>query len=90
MFCPECGSTDKKMVGDICIDCFLKDFQMMELPKRIEVQILRLGKDKDTYFATFMQHSTGSSSCNNQARKINKRHPSLKGSKTVSICSCMC
>ena len=39
MFCPECGSTDKEMVGDICIDCFLKDFQMIELPKRIEVQI---------------------------------------------------
>ena len=39
MFCPECGSTDKKMVGNICIDCFLKDFQMIELPKRIEVQI---------------------------------------------------
>lgn len=39
MFCPECGSTDKKMVGDICIDCFLKDFQMLEVPKRIEVQI---------------------------------------------------
>ena len=39
MFCPECGSTDKKMVGDICIDCFLKDFQMLELPNRIEVQI---------------------------------------------------
>jgi nonsense-mediated mRNA decay protein 3 len=27
------------MVGDICIDCFLKDFQMIEIPKRIEVQI---------------------------------------------------
>ncbi|WP_432645516.1 60S ribosomal export protein NMD3 [Methanobrevibacter sp.] len=39
MFCPECGSTDKKMIGNICIDCFLKDFQMIELPKRIEVQI---------------------------------------------------
>ena len=39
MFCPECGSTDKEMVGDICIDCFLKEFQMMEIPKRIEVQI---------------------------------------------------
>jgi len=39
MFCPECGSTDKEMVGDICIDCFLKDFQMIELPKRIEIQI---------------------------------------------------
>ena len=39
MFCVECGSTDKKMVGNICIDCFLKDFQMIELPERIEVQI---------------------------------------------------
>ena len=39
MFCPECGSTDKEMVGDICIDCFLKEFQMIKLPKRIEVQI---------------------------------------------------
>lgn len=39
MFCPECGSTDKEMVGAICIDCFLKDFKMIEIPKRIEVQI---------------------------------------------------
>ncbi|WP_407392717.1 60S ribosomal export protein NMD3 [Methanobrevibacter sp.] len=39
MFCPECGSTDKEMVGDVCIDCFLKEFQMIEVPKRIEVQI---------------------------------------------------
>ena len=39
MFCPECGSTDKEMVGDICIDCFLKDFEMIELPGHVEVQI---------------------------------------------------
>lgn len=39
MFCPECGSTDKKMVGDICIDCFLKEFEMIEIPNHIEVQI---------------------------------------------------
>ena len=39
MFCPECGSTDKEMVGDICIDCFLNEFQMMEIPQHIEVQI---------------------------------------------------
>ena len=39
MFCPECGSTDKEMVGNVCIDCFLKEFQMIELPKRITVQI---------------------------------------------------
>ena len=39
MFCPECGSTDKKMVGNLCVECFLKNFQMIELPKRIEVEI---------------------------------------------------
>ena len=39
MFCPECGSTDKEMIGDICIDCFLKEFQMIEIPKNIEVEI---------------------------------------------------
>ena len=39
MFCPECGSTDKEMVEDICIDCFLDEFQMMELVPRIEIQI---------------------------------------------------
>ena len=39
MFCVECGSTEKKMIGNICIDCFLKDFQMIEIPERIEVQI---------------------------------------------------
>ena len=39
MFCVECGSTEKKMVGNICIDCFLKDFQMIEIPERIEGQI---------------------------------------------------
>ena len=39
MFCPECGSTDKEMVGDICIDCFLKEFQMTSIPKHVEVQI---------------------------------------------------
>ena len=39
MFCVECGSTDKKMVGDICIDCFLKDFQMIEIPENIKVEI---------------------------------------------------
>ena len=56
MFCPECGSTDKEMIGDICIDCFLKEFQMIEIPKRIEVQIcshcnskLEEGKWKDEF-----------------------------------------
>ena len=39
MFCPKCGSTDKKMVDDLCIDCFLQDFQMIDVGKHIEVQI---------------------------------------------------
>lgn len=39
MFCPECGSTDKKMVGDVCIDCFLKDYTMLTIPEKIEVTI---------------------------------------------------
>lgn len=41
MFCPECGSTDKKMVGNICIDCFLKDFQIIEIPENIQVTICK-------------------------------------------------
>lgn len=41
MFCPECGSTDKKMVGDICIDCFLKEFEMVKIPKDIRVTICK-------------------------------------------------
>lgn len=39
MFCPECGATDKQMVGDICIDCFLKNYQMINIPEKIEVHI---------------------------------------------------
>jgi nonsense-mediated mRNA decay protein 3 len=54
MFCPECGSTDKKMIDNLCIDCFLKDFHMMTIPDTIEVEIcshcngkLEEGKWKD-------------------------------------------
>ena len=39
MFCRECGSNDKEMVGDVCIDCFLKDFQMIKVEKHIDVEI---------------------------------------------------
>ena len=39
MFCIECGSEDKQMIGEICIDCFLKDFQMIEIPENIIVEI---------------------------------------------------
>lgn len=56
MFCPECGSEDKQMVGDICIDCFLKDFQMIKIPENIEVKIcshcnsrLEEGKWQESY-----------------------------------------
>ena len=48
MFCVECGSTDKKMVGDICIDCFLKDFQMIEIPENITVKDLAAEMKKTT------------------------------------------
>ncbi|WP_407379648.1 60S ribosomal export protein NMD3 [Methanobrevibacter sp.] len=39
MFCIECGSEDKQMVGEICIDCFLKEFEMIEIPGNIIVEI---------------------------------------------------
>ena len=39
MFCIECGSENKQMVGEICIDCFLKEFEMIEIPKNINVEI---------------------------------------------------
>lgn len=37
MFCLECGSDNKKMVNDICIDCFLKNFQMIKVPESIDI-----------------------------------------------------
>lgn len=39
MFCPECGATNNKMIGNICINCFLKDFEMIKVPEKIEVTI---------------------------------------------------
>lgn len=39
MFCPECGATDKKMIGNICINCFLKNYKMLNIPNKIEVEI---------------------------------------------------
>ena len=39
MFCIECGSDSKQMVGEICIDCFLKEFEMIEIPNNIKVEI---------------------------------------------------
>lgn len=39
MFCPECGSTNKKMIGNICIDCFLKTFKMVKIPENIDITV---------------------------------------------------
>lgn len=54
MFCPQCGSTDKIMIKGLCKDCFLKDFQLISIPDKIEVTLcahchsnLKEGKWKD-------------------------------------------
>ena len=39
MFCIECGKENRQMIDDICIDCFLKNFQMVEISKNINVEI---------------------------------------------------
>ena len=39
MFCIDCGSTDKEMIGEVCVDCFLKNFEMIKLPENINVEI---------------------------------------------------
>lgn len=39
MFCIDCGSTDKEMIGEVCVDCFLKHFEMIKLPENINVEI---------------------------------------------------
>ena len=56
MFCPECGATDVEMIDGICKNCFLKKFQLMEIPENISVTIckhcnakLEEGKWKDEY-----------------------------------------
>ena len=56
MFCPECGATDVEMIDGICKNCFLKKFQLLEIPENISVTIckhcnakLEEGKWKDEY-----------------------------------------
>ena len=56
MFCPECGATDVEMIDGICKNCFLKKFQLMEIPENISVTVcnhcnakLDEGKWKDEY-----------------------------------------
>ena len=41
MFCPECGSSDKEMIGNICIDCFLKDYQFLKIPENIKITVCK-------------------------------------------------
>ena len=41
MFCPECGATDVEMIDGICKNCFLKKFQLMEIPENITVTICK-------------------------------------------------
>ena len=68
MFCPECGSTDKEMVGDVCIDCFLKEFQMIDIPKRIEVQFRK--ELKFRYAATATANSKKENGATNSFQKM--------------------
>lgn len=56
MFCPECGATDVEMIDGICKNCFLKKFQLLEIPENITVTVckhcnakLEEGKWKDEY-----------------------------------------
>ncbi|MCK9152296.1 60S ribosomal export protein NMD3 [Methanobacterium alcaliphilum] len=37
MFCPQCGSSEKEMWEGLCIDCFLKDFNLISIAENIEV-----------------------------------------------------
>ena len=39
MFCLECGNTEKEMIDDVCIDCYLKNFHMIDVPKRIDITV---------------------------------------------------
>lgn len=39
MFCPQCGSSDKEMWEGLCIDCFLKDFNLISIDENIEVTL---------------------------------------------------
>ena len=41
MFCPECGSSHKEMIGNICIDCFLKDYHFLEIPENIKITVCK-------------------------------------------------
>lgn len=56
MFCPECGSTDTKMIDGICKNCFLKKFQLITIPEDISITVckhcnakLEEGKWKESY-----------------------------------------
>ncbi len=39
MFCPECGSTEEPLINGVCKNCFLKTYQMIQVPENITVTI---------------------------------------------------
>lgn len=36
-FCPKCGATDKPFIDGFCIDCYLEDHNLVNIPKKIHV-----------------------------------------------------
>ena len=36
-----CGSSHKEMIGNICIDCFLKDYHFLEIPENIKITVCK-------------------------------------------------
>ena len=59
-------------------------FSAVKTLKSISAKIKK--KTRMSTFTTFIQHSLGSSSHCNKRRKINKRNPKWKKSKTVAVC----
>ncbi len=37
LFCPSCGATDRLFVKGRCIQCFLKEYKVLQLPEKIEL-----------------------------------------------------
>ncbi len=38
LFCPSCGATDSLFVRGSCLQCFLKEHTLLQLPEKIELQ----------------------------------------------------
>ncbi|MDO8633877.1 MAG: NMD3-related protein [archaeon] len=39
IFCPKCGSENKKLFNGFCIECLLKDKKLFSIPEKIEIEI---------------------------------------------------